>query len=349
MRSTRNQPFCWQEKKILRLFHKNIKGAELTKYIALYTGITWLDSDFNGQDIKWYSVTLSKRTGLSKDWVSKALKKLVEFKIIKIEEHRNEKGHFAGASLIFTPEEVDENIEIDEEVEVINKVKSVKSKAQSNPRKSDTRRTDYPLIGAIEDSCLLEDNLVLENNKIHVHVHALFDKGLGINSKGYFIQDEYELFIEKNLFGISYTKEIQVSIKKMEKKMERDKIESYLLEIYKTGLEQNKSLNEIATLIAKGTRLAPSPKKIKKEKDYSDWLEETTPEEKVPEEETELEKMLVIIQNLEEELKAELEEKAFKEYIKVCGSNTKIQKLAFNASKNKQIAEYIIKNNIKVS
>ncbi|MGL4787770.1 MAG: hypothetical protein ACRC2Q_12955, partial [Cetobacterium sp.] len=44
--------------------------------------------------------------------------------------------------------------------------------------------------------------------------------------------------------------------------------------------------------------------------------------------------------------KEKLQEKVYRAYIEECGQETKIQKLAFNAAKNRLIAEYILKNNL---
>ncbi|WP_462427634.1 hypothetical protein [Fusobacterium varium] len=49
----KKQPFCWQEKKILRLLRYNYNGAELQKLRNLYLTFTEIYSDFNGQDIKY--------------------------------------------------------------------------------------------------------------------------------------------------------------------------------------------------------------------------------------------------------------------------------------------------------
>lgn len=108
MRSTRNQPFCWQEKKVFRLLRKHYSGSELVKLRCLYGAITEADSDFNSQDIKYYTKTIHSYSGLSKEWIPKGLKILQdEINIIKIVEER-ENGKFKGKRLIFTPENVAE-------------------------------------------------------------------------------------------------------------------------------------------------------------------------------------------------------------------------------------------------
>lgn len=106
-RSTRKQPFCWQEKKILRLLKILFKGAELQKYRNLYLSLTEIDSDFNGKTIKYYTETIAKYSGLSKAWIPKGLKMFEDLKIILLVEEKDN-GRFKGKSLVFTPENIDE-------------------------------------------------------------------------------------------------------------------------------------------------------------------------------------------------------------------------------------------------
>ena len=58
------------------------------------------------------------------------------------------------------------------------------------------------------------------------------------------------------------------------------------------------------------------------------------------------ERELEYFNSLSTEEKEKLQEKVYKGYIDQCGQETKIQKLAFNAAKNRLIAEYILKNNL---
>lgn len=57
-------------------------------------------------------------------------------------------------------------------------------------------------------------------------------------------------------------------------------------------------------------------------------------------------KELEYFNSLSTEEKEKLEEKVYRVYIEECGQETKIQKLAFNAAKNRLIAKYILKNNL---
>ena len=57
-------------------------------------------------------------------------------------------------------------------------------------------------------------------------------------------------------------------------------------------------------------------------------------------------KELEYFNSLSTEEKEKLEEKVYRAYIDQCGQETKIQKLTFNAAKNRLIAEFILKNNL---
>ena len=106
-RSTRNQPFCWQEKKILRLLKKKYKKHELSKYRNLYLTLTEINSDFNGKTIKYYTKTIATYSGLGRDWIPSALKEFENMGIIQVIQEKVS-GKFKGKKLVFTPEKVAE-------------------------------------------------------------------------------------------------------------------------------------------------------------------------------------------------------------------------------------------------
>ena len=106
-RSTKNQPFCWQEKKILRLLRCLYEGNEHDKLRNLYLTLTEIYSDFNGQDIKYYTQTIIKYSSLSKSWIPKGLKIFESLKVIQLVEERKN-GKYKGKKLIFTPENIEE-------------------------------------------------------------------------------------------------------------------------------------------------------------------------------------------------------------------------------------------------
>jgi len=51
-RNIRKQPFCWQEKTVLRMLRKKYSGAELSKLRNLYLTLTKKQSDFFEVEIK---------------------------------------------------------------------------------------------------------------------------------------------------------------------------------------------------------------------------------------------------------------------------------------------------------
>ncbi|MDX8337262.1 MULTISPECIES: hypothetical protein [Cetobacterium] len=58
------------------------------------------------------------------------------------------------------------------------------------------------------------------------------------------------------------------------------------------------------------------------------------------------ENIVKFFNNLPDNVKKDIEEKTYQEYIKECGQETKIQKIAFNAAKNTLIYKYLYKNNL---
>ena len=119
-RSTKEQSFCWQEKKVLRLFRCLYVGKELDRIRNLYLTLTEIYSDFNGQDIKYYTETIAKYSGLSKGWIPKGLKIFEQLKLIQLVEERS-KGKFKGKRLIFTPENIEKEEKTDDKKTVTGK------------------------------------------------------------------------------------------------------------------------------------------------------------------------------------------------------------------------------------
>ena len=144
-RTTRNQPFCWQEKSILRMLRKEFQGAELVKLRNLYLTLTEIHSDFNGKPIKFFTKTISTYSGLSKEWIPKGLSILESFDIISFRQLR-EGGEFVGKELIFTPERA--------------KIpsKTVPGKAV-NGQAVNGDSPHKKIINLLEDSTVLEDSM----------------------------------------------------------------------------------------------------------------------------------------------------------------------------------------------
>ena len=106
-RCIRNQPFCWQEKVILREIRRRYRGAKRVKMISLYTVLTWIDSDFYGKDIDFFTETICTYSGLQKSGkhsVPKLLKEMEEeLGIIKLSTKRDKNGRVITKILTFTP------------------------------------------------------------------------------------------------------------------------------------------------------------------------------------------------------------------------------------------------------
>ena len=163
-RSTKNQPFCWQEKKILRLLRCQYEGKEHDKLRNLYLTLTEIYSDFNGQDIKYYTETIAKYSGLNKAWIPKGLKIFEDLKVIQLVEERS-KGKFKGKRLIFTPENIVEMEKFAKEGKTnVEKINDKKTSAE----KTITGKTINGFLKTSEDSFLLEDNKRIEDiNNTH--------------------------------------------------------------------------------------------------------------------------------------------------------------------------------------
>ncbi|WP_462427540.1 hypothetical protein [Fusobacterium varium] len=164
-RSTKNQPFCWQEKKILRLLRCQYEGKEHDKLRNLYLTLTEIYSDFNGQDIKYYTQTIIKYSSLGKDWIPKGLKIFENLKVIQLVEERN-KGKFKGKRLIFTPENIEEMEKFTNEQKI-------------NDENTIPDKTVTEFLEPSEDSLLLEDNKRIEDiNNTHTGEDKKVDDNL---------------------------------------------------------------------------------------------------------------------------------------------------------------------------
>ena len=147
-RNTKNQPFCWQEKKILRLLRCLYEGNEHDKLRNLYLTLTEIYSDFNGQDIKYYTQTIIKYSSLSKSWIPKGLKIFESLKVIQLVEERKN-GKYKGKKLIFTPENIEEMEKFAENTKT--------NEMNTSNGKPDTDETATEFLEPSEDSSYLED------------------------------------------------------------------------------------------------------------------------------------------------------------------------------------------------
>lgn len=169
------------------------------------------------------------------------------------------------------------------------------------------------------------NNIDLKNNTCNM---PKFEKKK--NRKGFIVQDKWEEFLIENLPGIDYQINIQKQIKKLEKKNSEATIEKYLIEVYTTGVEQNKTFEMIANTIATGTRINTlKPKKVQNKKNDSKSIDTNTIIEDLKKE--------VIIENTSKEitLTAEDEEKAL-ELLKKQGFDINL----YNTMKRKSAGTY---------
>lgn len=228
-RSTKEQSFCWQEKKVLRLFRCLYVGKELDRIRNLYLTLTEIYSDFNGQDIKYYTETIAKYSGLSKGWIPKGLKILEELKVIELVEERS-KGKFKGKKLIFTPENVEEMEKFTREEEIDNE-ETVTGKTITGETIAEEIITGETITGKIitgetvagflqtsEDIFVLEDNKRLKDiNNTHTEGEKNIEnrecKKDGMKNTPVEIQQILKKYKELNLPDFDYRPENHILLR----------------------------------------------------------------------------------------------------------------------------------------
>ncbi len=95
-RQFRKQPFCWQEKEVLRLLKKEYNKRTLPRRRSVYLALTEIESDFGKEFIKNYTKTIATYAGINRHLASKILKEFEKLGIIKIEILRDGCGKFCG-------------------------------------------------------------------------------------------------------------------------------------------------------------------------------------------------------------------------------------------------------------
>lgn len=228
-RSTKEQSFCWQEKKVLRLFRCLYVGKELDRIRNLYLTLTEIYSDFNGQDIKYYTETIAKYSGLSKGWIPKGLKILEELKVIELVEERS-KGKFKGKKLIFTPENIEEMEKFTREEESDNE-ETVTGKTITGETIAEEIITGETITGKIitgetvagflqtsEDIFVLEDNKRLKDiNNTHTEGEKNIEnrecKKDGMKNTPVEIQQILKKYKELNLPDFDYRPENHILLR----------------------------------------------------------------------------------------------------------------------------------------
>lgn len=170
----------------------------------------------------------------------------------------------------------DTNLYAIQNIEIIRKEarKNIKVGADS----TDVGAVSTDGVGAVSTT---KKNNVKEKQIKNKHVTCNSDESLGTNPKGFPRKDKIEKFLNENMEGIDYTKEIQEVIARHLKKESEEKVLATLLETYKVGLETGRSISEIATIIAKGNALRPKAKKETVKKESSIEIDTgSTPEKK---------------------------------------------------------------------
>ena len=174
----------------------------------------------------------------------------------------------------------------------------------------------------IEDAEIIEKSTPIESTVIVTQ--EMIDKILGLMPSKARSLKTMPKTIKEAILEYGYSKVESVAIYMKKNKVE--KVRAYFIK----ALENNWCEDEAAVI--------QTPKK--------DVLNDSQEFVKQDESQKNYEKELEYFSSLSSEEKEELQEKVYRAYIEECGQETKIQKLAFNAAKNRLIAEYILKNNL---
>ena len=138
MRNIRQQPFCWQEKTVLRDIKREYKepkvitvktkGEKDQKYRftignmkLLYFTLTEIESDFQGKEIFHYTQTISTYSDLNRNWIPKALEELELLGIIEMSGKTSKAGKFINRTIQFTTAREEEKSEEESEVKAESK------------------------------------------------------------------------------------------------------------------------------------------------------------------------------------------------------------------------------------
>lgn len=139
-RQFRKQPFCWQEKKILRLLKSKYNKRTLPYRRSIYLALTEIESDFGKAFIKNYTKTISTYAGINRQLVSKILKEFEKLGILHIIILRDERGKFSGRKvdlLSINQPPLTEKPSVDEPPVVTMPHKKVVSSKENNINKED--------------------------------------------------------------------------------------------------------------------------------------------------------------------------------------------------------------------
>ena len=174
----------------------------------------------------------------------------------------------------------------------------------------------------IEDAEIIEKSTPIESTVIVTQ--EMIDKILGLMPSKARSLKTMPKTIKEAILEYGYSKVEAVAIYMKKNKVE--KVRAYFIK----ALENNWCEDEAIVI--------QRPKK-----DVLNASEEFLNKDETPKN---YERELEYFSALSSEEKEKLQEKVYRAYIEECGQETKIQKLAFNAAKNRLIAEYILKNNL---
>ncbi|MHA5068344.1 hypothetical protein [Cetobacterium somerae] len=174
----------------------------------------------------------------------------------------------------------------------------------------------------IEDAEIIEKSTPIESTVIVTQ--EMIDKILGLMPSKARSLKTMPKTIKEAILEYGYTKVESVAIYMKKNKVE--KVRAYFIK----ALENNWCEDEAIVI--------QTPKK-----DVLNASEEFLNKDETPKN---YERELEYFSALSSGEKEKLQEKVYRAYIEECGQETKIQKLAFNAAKNRLIAEYILKNNL---
>jgi hypothetical protein len=94
IRVFRDNPFCWQNKGVLRLIQKKYKGQKLTSRVAVYTVLTQIASDSSSEDYETWGIKIMEMAGVGYTTLRTIFNEFGDMKILKREQERTKKGTY---------------------------------------------------------------------------------------------------------------------------------------------------------------------------------------------------------------------------------------------------------------
>jgi len=94
VRVFRDNPFCWQNKGVLRLIQKKYKGQKLTSRTAVYTVLTQIASDSSSEDYETWGIKIMEMAGVGYTTLRTVFNEFGDMKILKREQERTKKGTY---------------------------------------------------------------------------------------------------------------------------------------------------------------------------------------------------------------------------------------------------------------